>query len=325
MRVHIVGAAGYAAADLIRFLASHPHADLVTLESKSGAGQRVCDVFAALPHDTRVFEGEGAAHERLQRDDFVVLAGNRDTAKVLAPGYLAAGARVIDLSDAFRHAAPGNDAVYGFPERYRDAIAAARFVANPGCYPTASLLALLPLAPVAHQIGHIVIDAKSGITGAGRNPALGSMFAEVDADVHAYGTAGHRHQPEIFQELRAAGIDAPFVFSPHVVPLSRGMLADVYLVGTQPFDRDALRTLYERAYATSPFVQVLDGDRVPYLPALARTNFAQIAIAVRDGIAHIMSGIDNMGKGTAGNAVQNMNLMSGYPEETGLDARTLVV
>ena len=186
---------------------------------------------------------------------------------------------MIDLSDAFRLAAPGNDAVYGLPERYRDAIARARFVANPGCYPTASLLALLPLAPLAGEIAHIVIDAKSGITGAGRNPALGSMFAEVDGDVRAYGVAGHRHQPEIAQELRAAGIEAPFVFTPHVVPLSRGMLADVYAVGREPIERARSMRAVRARVRGSPFVQVLDGARVPYLPALAKTNDAQIAIS----------------------------------------------
>jgi N-acetyl-gamma-glutamyl-phosphate reductase len=325
IRIHVVGAAGYAAADLIAYLAQHPQAEILTLESQSAAGTRVCDAFPLLPLDRRLFEAEGSALARLQSGDLVFLCGERETARELAPRFLAGGARVIDLSDAFRLHQHAGEAVYGFPERYRDAIARARLVANPGCYVTASLLALLPCAPFANKIERIVIDAKSGITGAGRKPALNKMFAEVEADVHAYGLDGHRHQPEIGQELAAVGLSSAFIFSPHVVPLGRGILADCYLMGHEPFDLGMLQATFERAYASNPFVHVLDGGRVPNLPALAHTNHAHIALAVRDGIAHILCGIDNLGKGTSGVAVQNMNIMYGLEEELGLGARTTVV
>jgi N-acetyl-gamma-glutamyl-phosphate reductase len=325
IRIHLVGAAGYAAADLINYLARHPHAEIATLESHSAAGSRVCDQFPTLPHDRRIFDGEGTALRRVQRDEIVFLCGERETARELAPQFLAKGARVIDLSDAFRLQRDADGAVYGFPERYRDRIAQARLVANPGCYPTAALLALLPFAEFSANIERIVIDAKSGITGAGRKPALNKMFAEVEGNVHAYGIESHRHQPEIGQELAAVGITAGFIFSPHVVPFSRGILADCYVIGKKPFDLATLRATFERRYASSPFVEVLDNGRVPNLPALARTNDAQLALAVRDGIAHVMCGIDNLGKGTSGVAVQNMNIMCGLEEDVGLGARATVV
>ncbi|MBV8152595.1 MAG: N-acetyl-gamma-glutamyl-phosphate reductase [Candidatus Eremiobacteraeota bacterium] len=321
-RVHIVGAAGYAAGDLIRILEAHPHVELATLESESAAGQPVCDVFRGLPAISQRFDPPGSALDACESDDVVFLAGESEKSRLLAPKFLGAGARVIDLSDAFRVAHP--EAVYGFPERYRDQIASARLVANPGCYPIASLLAILPLAYLRDRILQIVIDAKSGITGAGRSPKGGSMYAEVDGDVRVYGLPAHRHAKEIGHELRAMGIAAPFAFTPHVVPISRGLLADVYLFGDDLPGEAEIRAAFTRAYDGDPFVRVLDGMRVPYLPALAHTNDAQLAISVRDGIVHIMSGDDNLGKGAAGNAVQNLNIMCGFPEESGLGHRTPV-
>ncbi len=319
-RVHIVGASGYAAGELIRFLDRHPHVELVTLESASAAGTAVRDAFRGLPHADYVFEGSGTALAVCRAGDVVILAGESEKARELAPQFVAAGARVIDLSDAFRA-----EAVYGLPERYREQIAGARLVANPGCYPTAALLALLPLASFARDIATIVLDAKSGISGAGRTPKLGSMYAEVDADVRTYGIPSHRHGKEIEQELRALGIDAPFVFTPHVVPLTRGMLVDAYVVPRKPIDETDVRAAFVKAYAGNPFVEVLDPPRVPYLPALACTNDTQIALNVRAGIIHIVAGNDNLGKGAAGQAVQNLNIMCGYPEETGLGTRIPVV
>jgi N-acetyl-gamma-glutamyl-phosphate reductase len=315
---HIVGASGYAAAELIRLLDGHPDVAIGALESESGEGLRVCDVFPMLATNRTVLQGSGAVANAARAGDVVFLAGSHELAHARATTLLERGVRVIDLSDAFRLSDRANGAVYGWPERYRAALAGATFVANPGCYVTASLLALLPLEAYAAEIAQIVIDAKSGITGSGRKPALGSLFAEVDGDVRAYGLGGHRHHPEIVQELRALGIDVPVIFSPHVVPLKRGILADVYVTFRNGFDLGAIRAAYERTYAASPFVQVLDGVRVPYLPSLDGTNDAQIALAARDGILHVMSGIDNLGKGAAGQAVQNLNCMLGFPEERAL-------
>jgi len=322
--VHVVGATGYAAAELVRLLDAHPDVRIATLESSSSAGKRMCDLFPALPAIEIVCAPSGAVRERVRRGDVVFLAGNHEVAHEHAPGLLAAGARVIDLSDAYRLTANAEGAVYGFPERYRDQIARSSFVANPGCYVTASLLALVPLGTLGERIATVIVDAKSGVTGAGRNPKVQTLFAEVAEDVFAYGLEGHRHQPEIAQEARAAGIAAPIVFSPHVVPLRRGILADVYLVPRAPIAQAEVEALYARFYAGNPFVTVFTDGRVPHLPAIEKTNHAQLRVAQREGVIHILSALDNLGKGAAGQAVQNMNIMLGLPEERGLDARTRV-
>ncbi len=321
---HVVGASGYAAAELIRLLDRHPAVALGTLESRSSAGKPAADVFPWLPHLHVELEPSGTALARVREDDVVFLAGGHELARESVPAFLAAGARVIDLSDAFRLHARAGEAVYGFPERYRAQIARARLVANPGCYVTAALLALVPLGELAERVAQVVVDAKSGITGAGRNPAIGSLFAEVDGDVRAYGLEGHRHGAEIVQEARAAGVAAPVLFAPHVVPIKRGILADVYLIPRAPLGRAELLAAYERFYAANPFVTVFRDPRAPYLPALEGTNDAHLAVAERDGVVQVLVGIDNLGKGAAGQAVQNMNLVLGLPEEQGLDARTAV-
>jgi N-acetyl-gamma-glutamyl-phosphate reductase len=321
---HVVGASGYAAAELIRLIDRHPSVALGVLESRSQPGAPVADVFPWLPHVHVALEESGTALARVREDDVVFLGGGHELALTQAPGLLAKGARVIDLSDAFRLRANAGDAVYGFPERYRDRIAGARLVANPGCYVTAALLALVPLQPLADRIANVVIDAKSGITGAGRTPSVPSLFAEVDGDVRAYGLTGHRHGTEIVQEAAEAGIAAPIVFSPHVVPLKRGILADIYLIPRAPIAREQVLVLYQRFYAASPFVTVFRDVRAPHLPALEGTNDAHLAVAERDGVIHVLSALDNLGKGAAGQAIQNMNILLGLPEETGLDARTAV-
>jgi N-acetyl-gamma-glutamyl-phosphate reductase len=321
---HVVGASGYAAAELIRLIDRHPSVALGVLESRSQPGAPVADVFPWLPHVHVALEESGTALARVREDDVVFLGGGHELARAQAPGLLAKGARVIDLSDAFRLRANAGEAVYGFPERYRDRIAGARLVANPGCYVTAALLALVPLQPLADRIANVVIDAKSGITGAGRTPSVPSLFAEVDGDVRAYGLAGHRHGTEIVQEAGEAGITAPIVFSPHVVPLKRGILADVYLIPRAPIAREQVLALYQRFYAASPFVTVFRDLRAPHLPALEGTNDAHLAVAEREGVVHILAALDNLGKGAAGQAIQNMNILLGLPEETGLDARTTV-
>jgi N-acetyl-gamma-glutamyl-phosphate reductase len=323
--VHVVGATGYAAAELIRLLDAHPDVRIATLESSSSPGLRICDLFPQLPSIETRCAPLGTVRENVQPGEVVFLAGNHEVAHQYAHDLLAAGARVIDLSDAFRLLDRADGAVYGLPERYRDQIAQSGFVANPGCYVTASLLALVPLTLIADRIATVIIDAKSGVTGSGRNPKVQTLFAEVAEDVMAYGLQGHRHQPEIVQEARAAGITAPIVFSPHVVPLRRGILADVYLVPRAPIVREEVEALYLRYYDGNPFVRVFTDGRVPNLPAVEKTNNAQLAVAQREGVIHILSAIDNLGKGAAGQAVQNMNLMLGLPEERGLDARTAVV
>ncbi|HMD02013.1 MAG TPA: N-acetyl-gamma-glutamyl-phosphate reductase [Candidatus Baltobacteraceae bacterium] len=323
-RVHVVGAAGYAAGELMRLVLRHPHLELGTIESASHAGEALALHFPELRTSTRTFDVPGTAVANAARGDIVVLAGDAAAARAQAGLFLGIGARVVDLSDAFRLHANAGEAVYGLTERYGDALRSARLVANPGCYPTATLLALLPLAPFAADIEQLVVDAKSGITGAGRKPAASSLFAEVDGDVRAYGLDGHRHAAEMVQELAAAGIAAPLLFTPHVVPLRRGLLADCYAFFAREPDDAALRAAFVRAYDGNPFVRILPPERAPSLPALAGTNDAELHVSRKGRVVRILCAIDNLGKGAAGQAVQNINLMLGLPQECSLDDRSVV-
>ncbi len=320
-RVHVTGAAGYAAAETIRLLHAHPFVEVGVLESRSHAGEAPADHFPLLRNTPYRFGPPGSVAAAVRSGDVVITAGDAQESRVSVPALLAQGARAIDLSSAFR----SDDGVaYGLCEWQRDAIGPAQLVANPGCYPTATLLALLPLASIGAP-RHIVVDAKSGITGAGRTPQTGSLFAEVSGEIRAYGLTGHRHQPEIERYLHAVGIGAPLTFTPHVVPISRGMLADAYAIFDDTIDGGAVEAAFRRAYASSPFVRVLAGGRAPSVAAVAGTNDAEIHVDVAGPVVRVICAIDNLGKGAAGQAVQNLNLMLGFPEESGLSDRVAVV
>jgi N-acetyl-gamma-glutamyl-phosphate reductase len=317
-RVHIVGAAGYGAADFLRLALRHPHLEIGALESRSHVGKPIAEHAPALRRLTRVYDAPGTALAQCRDEDIVILAGNANEAREHAPHFLARGARVIDLSDAFRLHASADGAVYGFPEQYRKRIADARLIANPGCYPTATQLALLPLSLFAADLLQIIIDAKSGITGAGRTPNTTSLFAEVVEDVRTYGFGGHRHEPEIAQELASVGLTAPFLFTPQVVPLKRGMLVCAYALFAHKPDTRAIAAAYEQAYANNPFVRIMPASRAPSLPGVVGTNDAEVHLSVNGNVARILCAIDNLGKGAAGQAMQNLNIMLGFPEETAL-------
>lgn len=326
MRVYVYGASGYAAAELIALLACHPRAQLGALESASHAGEPIAKHFPELRWIERAFDGPGAVLEQVVAGDAVVLAGSHGVAKTIAPQLLERGARVLDLSGDFRLAP--TPAVYGFSERYHDQIAQAQFVANPGCYPTATLLATLPLAPFGPK--QIIVDAKSGITGAGRTPATASLFAEVEGDVRAYGLSGHRHEPEILQEWRAAGIFANLVFTPQVVPVSRGMLVNAYATLSHSVSEDDVHAAFLKAYGGNRFVRLLSGGMVPSMRAVRGTNDAELHVSVLrqaqddKGVVRVLCAIDNLGRGAASQAVVNLNIMHGYPVEEGIDARAAV-
>jgi N-acetyl-gamma-glutamyl-phosphate reductase len=319
-RVHVWGASGYAAAEAIRLLDAHPLLEVGTLESRSHAGLELGDQFPLLRTSSFTFSPAGSVWEVASDGDVVIMAGAQGEARAQVPSLLSAGARVVDLSSDYRF---DESAAYGLSEWHRNAIAEATLVANPGCYPTASLLALLPLLEIATPL-QLIVDAKSGITGAGRNPALGSLYAEVCGDVHAYGVNGHRHQPEIERILRLHGNASPLVFTPHVVPLARGMLVDAYAVFDGAIELEAVRAAYLRAYGSSPFVRMMEGERVPSVAAVTGTNDVELRIDVRANTVRVICAMDNLGKGAAGQAVQNINIMLGYPEESGLRARAIV-
>jgi N-acetyl-gamma-glutamyl-phosphate reductase len=318
-RVHVWGAAGYAAAEVIRLLHAHPNIEIGVLESQSHAGEMPADHFPLLRATPYRFTGFGTLSDAVQECDVVIAAGAEDEARAIVPALLARGVRVIDLSSLYRFDA---SAVYGLTEWQRSAIEQAQLVANPGCYPTAALLALLPIATIATP-RHVVIDAKSGVTGAGRTPRVGSLFAEVSGDIRAYGLSGHRHQPEIERYLRLGSLDTRVTFTPHVVPLARGMLVDAYALFDAPVDAGAVQSAYADAYAGAAFVRVLSNGRVPSVAAVIGTNDAELRVDADGTVVRAICAIDNLGKGAAGQAVQNLNVMLGLPERSGLDARAV--
>lgn len=319
-QVHVFGASGYAGAEVVRLIHAHPNFELGAIESVTNAGTPIAAHFPLLRDVDRDFDSPGTIDAAVQSGDGVVLAGHAGAARDLVPALLARGAKAVDLSSDFRLAP--SPAVYGFAERYRDAIRDAQLVANPGCYPTATLLATLPLAQFSPK--HIVVDAKSGITGAGRTPSVNSLFAEVAGDVRAYGLDGHRHEAEILQEWQAAGITASLTFTPHVVPIDRGMLVDAYAVFDESVDERAVQAAYLRAYAGSFGMRLLEGACAPNLHAVRGKHDAELHVSVKGSVVRAICAIDNLGRGAATQAVANLNLMYGFPEGAGLDARALV-
>jgi N-acetyl-gamma-glutamyl-phosphate reductase len=345
VRVGVIGASGYAGAELLRLLSGHPGAGITIATADRSAGRLITDVYPQLtPFDGMRFAALDPRAVARQADVvFVALPPGESTAVV--GRLLAASRRVIDLGADFRlhdrrlyprwyhwrHRRPAllRRSVYGLTEWHRDEIAPARLVANPGCYPTAILLGLAPLAARGGLApkGPVIIDAKSGLTGAGRSANLAFQLPEMHESLEAYQIGTHRHTPEIEQELgRLAGRRLPVVFTPHLVPMSRGLLATIYVQLRRPMTTAGLRRLYREVYATAPFVRILDGGSAN--PKYVRgTNLCAIGVTVlpRTSQAVITSAIDNLGKGAAGQAVQNFNLMMGWPETLGLDLPGLIV
>jgi N-acetyl-gamma-glutamyl-phosphate reductase len=327
IRASIAGATGYAGQELVRLLARHPHATL-TMATASQATSTP----RRLPGLARVWEGEVVPLDVTALgagSDAVFLALPEATAAAIAPPLLAAGARVVDLSGAFRirdDAAraqwyPATTTVpdgiaYGLTEFELDAIRTCRLLSNPGCYPTASLLALLPVARAGllQPGGDIIIDAKSGISGAGKAPTERTHFCENHGSVAAYGVFGHRHTPEMEQAL---GQRVTFV--PHLVPLDRGILSSIYARLVPGATAEAVTEAFERAYAAAPFVR-LTGAALPEIKHVAHTNFCDLGWKVDEahGRLFVASALDNLVKGAAGQAIQNFNVMFGFDERAGL-------
>lgn len=286
-----------------------------------------------IPLRTIPAKAEAARDEKL---DLVFLATPASASLELAPGLLSVGAKVVDLSGAFRlgdaetysrwykerHLAPDllDRAVYGLPEFYRDRIRGAELVSNPGCYPTAANLAIRPLltAQIADRTRGIICDAKSGVSGAGRHPSLKNSFCEVTENFSAYGFDNHRHVPEVLQNSGLG--EREFTFTAHLLPVDRGILETIY-IRTQRIEKPVdLLSIYEEAYEGEPFIRLYPPGRVPDLRAVQRTNFCDIGFVcdVETQRATIVTAIDNLGKGAAGQAVQNMNLMLGFEETEAL-------
>jgi len=341
IRVGIVGGTGYTGAELLRLLAGHPRVSLAAITSRSEAGMAVADLFAHLRGRVDLTFTEPDAG-RLGECDLVFFATPNGTAMQIAPELLARGTRVVDLAADFRlkdsavwerwygtaHACPEllSEAVYGLPELNREAIRGARLIANPGCYPTAVTLGFLPLLERGLvDTGWLVADVKSGVSGAGRKAAVGVLMAEVGESFKAYSVGGHRHQPEIAQNLSAlAGMGLRLTFVPHLVPMIRGIEATLY---ARLRERgQGLQALFEERYRSEVFVDVMPPGSHPDTRSVRGSNSCRIALAepLGDGVVVVQSVIDNLVKGAAGQAVQNMNLMFGLPESLALDGLALL-
>lgn len=331
----IVGGTGYTGVELLRLLAGHPQVSLEVITSRGQAGTPVSTLFPNLRGrvDLPFTEPDSAT---LGACDVVFFATPNGTAMEMAPALLERGARVIDLGADFRirdlktwsqwygmtHACPeiAAEAVYGLPERYREAIRGARLVANPGCYPTAVQLGLIPLLEVGVvDTQQLVADAKSGASGAGRQPQQHTLLCEAGENFRAYGASGHRHLPEIRQGLvDAAGGPVGLTFVPHLLPMIRGIHATLYAPLLDP--GVDLQTLFAERYADEPFVDVLPPGSHPETRAVRGSNMVRIAVhrPVDSNMALVLAVEDNLVKGAAGQAVQNMNLMFDLPETAGL-------
>ena len=329
-RVAVAGATGYAGQELVRILARHPAVTL-TAAMSSGAASAP----RPLPALARIWNGSVVPLDvdTLARDaDIVFLALPEAASAELAPKLLERGLRVIDLSGAFRIRGdadrqrwyPATEAlpagtVYGMTEGHKEAIGQAKLLSNPGCYPTAALLALEPLARAGLLNGPVIVDAKSGISGAGKAASDRTHFCENHGSVAAYGIFSHRHTAEIEQELQAAGLASLVTFVPHLVPLDRGILESIYVTLEPGTTAQQVAEALEQAYADAPFVR-LTGANLPEIKQVAHTNFCDIGWKVDEanGRAVLVSVLDNLVKGAAGSAVQNLNVMLGIDETTGL-------
>jgi N-acetyl-gamma-glutamyl-phosphate reductase len=341
VKIGIVGGTGYTGVELLRLLAMHPEVDVVQITSRAEAGRQVSELYGSLRghFDIAFSEPEPRA---LAECDLVFFATPNGTAMQMVPDLLEAGVRVIDLAADFRlrepelwerwygmsHTCPEllGEAVYGLPELNRARIRHARLVANPGCYPTAAALGFLPLVENGLvDIGTLVADCKSGVSGAGRGAKVDTLMGEVGESFKAYAVAGHRHLPEIRQTLSGViGQPVGLTFVPHLVPMIRGIHATLY--GRLTAEQDELQRLYEERYASEPFVDVLPAGSHPETRSVRGVNHCRIALhrPQSGDTVVVLSVIDNLTKGAAGQAVQNMNLMFGFDERCGLEQVALL-
>ncbi len=340
IKIGIVGGTGYTGVELLRILSRHPGAHLTTITSRKEAGTPVADLFPSLRGSVDLRFSDPAAADILGCD-VVFFATPHGVAMEQAPRLVEAGVRVIDLAADFRlkslaewqkwykmpHTCPQlvEEAVYGLPELNREAIRRARIVGTPGCYATAIQLGFMPLVEagvVDRQ--HLIADAKSGVSGAGRTAEVHILFSEAADNFKAYGVAGHRHLPEIVQGLtQVAGHGVGVTFIPHLTPMIRGIHATLYARLTQEVD---VQSLYERRFAQEPFVDVLPAGSHPDTRSVRGANHCRIALHRPGGgdTVVVLAVIDNLVKGASGQAVQNMNIMFGLPERTGLEMLALM-
>ena len=339
--VAVIGASGYAGEELVRLLLHHPFTNLVAVTSRQLAGKALAEVFPRFScrekaSELRFSQPDPAQLARIAGIAFLALP--HGLAAEFAKPLLEAGTRIVDLSADFRigdreiykefygsdHPAPEllDEAVYGLPEIYRAKISDAKLVACPGCYPTSILLPLLPLIrEKVVDLASIIVTSLSGATGAGRKVETDYLFAECNESIRPYGVPKHRHLSEIEEQLSIfAGKQVTIQFTPHLVPVNRGIITTIYVDLSKEIDADSIASIYQKAYGDEPFVRLLGAERFPDTKNVSGTNFIDIAwrLDLRTGRAILMSSIDNIVKGASGQAIQCFNLMRGYPETTGL-------
>ncbi len=338
VKASIVGASGYSGLELIRLLLSHPEVEINTIVSPSNAGTNVHDVF---PHLTniQVSQFEALDTEKLaEESDVIFFATPAGVSSQSVPSLLNKGVPMIDLSGDFRlkngglyekwynHSSPPEGAlakaVYGLSEYYSEDIKSANLIANPGCYPTATLLGILPVIQKGWaDPSSLIIDGKSGLSGAGRKTSLTAHYSEVNENVSAYKLGKHQHIPEIEQVIsNQIGEDLKVSFSTHLVPLTRGMMCSMYVNLSHDLSEAEVIDLYQSIYEDHPFIRVMPEGKCPSTKGVSGSNYCDIGLSVdpRTNRLTIISVIDNLMKGAAGQAVQNMNLRFGYPETAGL-------
>lgn len=338
LNVGIIGASGYTGVELARILSIHPEVRLTVATSRQYAGKPLSAVFPNLRKRVDLICEDLAPEQLIDRADFFFAAVPHKTAMALVPTLLAAGKKVVDLSADFRirdaavyeqwyqpHTCPEliAEAVYGLPELYREQVKTARLVANPGCYPTSITLGLAPLLrEKLIDPSTLIIDSKSGTSGAGRSASIDTLYCEVADGFRAYKVGGtHRHIPEIEQELSAlAGSAVTVSFTPHLLPISRGILSTMYARLSSKISEQDIQALYENTYKDEPFVRVCPAGSVPATQHVRGSNCCDIGVKVdqRTGRVIVLSAIDNITKGASGQAVQNMNLMNGWDETCAL-------
>lgn len=344
LKVGIVGGTGYTGVELLRLLCTHPDVNLTAITSRGDAGLAVADMFPSLRGYVDLTFSD-PAQAKLTECDVVFFATPHGVAMSQAQALLDANVKVIDLAADFRlqdtavfekwykmpHSCPDvlRSAVYGIPELYRDKIKSAQVIGNPGCYPTTVLLGLAPLLEqgLIDLSVPIVADSKSGVSGAGRKAEVATLFAEASDSMKAYGVAGHRHHPEIFAQLtQLAGTDLQFIFVPHLIPMIRGMLSTIYVKLTVQGNQTDLQALYEQRYRNERFVDVMPAGSLPETRSVRGSNQIRIALhkQAESGYLTLVVVQDNLVKGAAGQAVQNMNIMFGLPENAGLQVVPLL-
>jgi len=343
VKVGIVGGTGYTGVELLRLLANHPQSDVVAITSRSEMGVKVADMYPNLRgfYDLAFSEPDV---DVLKKCDVVFFATPHGVAMSMASELTAAGVKVIDLAADFRindldvwskwygfeHTCPEmmEQVAYGMPELFREAIKDANIIANPGCYPTSILLALMPLVKAdLIELTGIIADGKSGVSGAGKGASVAMLGAEMSESFKAYGVGGHRHLPEMIDKLQVlTGQEVGLTFVPHLVPMVRGMESTVYATLKQNVSQQALQTLFEQTYENEYFVDVMPAGSFPETRMAKGSNMCRMSVFVPQGGSTVVvtSVIDNLVKGAAGQAVQNMNILFDLPENTGLQQVALL-